>query len=79
MSKKVFFFDIKYKVESVGPAAVAQLVLHWIADPEIKGSNPLETSSLYYKSFMVVIYDRNDSTIIIYDHVTVACIIKLLS
>jgi hypothetical protein len=26
-----------------------------------------DTSGLYYKSFMIVIYDRNDSTIIIYD------------
>ncbi len=26
-----------------------------------------DTSGLYYKSFMIVIYDRNDSTIVIYD------------
>ncbi len=25
-------------------------------------------SGLYYKSFMILIYDRNDSTIVIYDH-----------
>jgi hypothetical protein len=25
------------------------------------------TGGLYYKSFMIVIYDRNDSTIVIYD------------
>ncbi len=23
---------------------------------------------LYYKSFMIIIYDHNDSTIVIYDH-----------
>jgi hypothetical protein len=26
------------------------------------------SSGLYYKSFMIVIYDHNDSMIIIYDH-----------
>ncbi len=28
----------------------------------------MTTSGLYYKSFTIVIYDRNDSTIIIYNH-----------
>ncbi len=29
--------------------------------------NKTTTSGLYYKSFMIVIYDRNDSMIVIYD------------
>jgi hypothetical protein len=35
---------------------------------KLKKRSLSQTCGLYYKSFMIVIYDRNDSTIVIYDH-----------
>jgi hypothetical protein len=33
----------------------------------VDGKEVFQTCGLYYKSFMIVIYDHNDSTIVIYD------------
>ncbi len=46
-----------------GSASVVEQSTH---HPKFRASNPAapDTSGLYYKSFMVVIYDYNDSTIV---------------